>query len=91
MPSTKRPRRPRPGPAAVGQPPHAPGDPLATHTGDPRPVMPHERDESAGATAAQPDPVIEQASRDLAQGQVDTDLRTTPGLDAQRRRKLEPG
>ena len=39
-------------------------------------------------TAATPDPAIEQARRDLAAGQVDTDLRATPGLDAQRRKDL---
>lgn len=91
MPASKPPRRPRPGPAAVGQPPHAPGDAPNDRTTDPRPAMPHERDESAGNTAAQPDPVIRQAAQDLADGQVDTDLRATPGLDAQRRRKSEPG
>lgn len=91
MPKPARPRRPRPGPTAVGQPPHAPGDPLAGHTTDPRPALPHERDEAAGSTAHAPDPVIEQAARDLQAGQVDTDLRATPGLDAARRRKVEPG
>ena len=38
--------------------------------------------------SATPDPAIEQARRDLAAGQVDTDLRATPGLDAQRRKDL---
>ena len=37
------------------------------------------------------DPLIEQAHRDLQQGQVDTDLRNTPGLDAARREQLVPG
>ncbi len=50
--------------------------------------LPHERDQSLHATADQPDPVIEQAHRDLAAGQVDTDLRNTPGLDARRRKQL---
>lgn len=60
--------------------------------------LPHERDQGATpATAAQGqgpgpvDPVIEQALHDLQQGQVDTDLRATPGLDAQRRERLVPG
>lgn len=79
-----------PGPAAVGKPPHAPDVPADECRGE-RPALPHERDESAGDTAAEPDPVIQQAARDLQQGQVDTDLRATPGLDAARRRPHEPG
>ncbi len=39
-------------------------------------------------TAPQPDPVIEQARKDLEKGQVDTDMWATPGLDAQRRERL---
>lgn len=35
-----------------------------------------------------PAAVIEQAKRDLDEGQVDTDLRSTPGLDAEQKRKL---
>lgn len=54
-------------------------------------AMPHERDESAPATAVVPDPVIVQAKRDLDAGMVDTDMRATPGLDAQRRASLVPG
>ena len=46
---------------------------------------------STQATASQPDPVIEQAKRDIDAGQVDTDMRATPGLDADRRKKLVPG
>ncbi len=38
-----------------------------------------------------PDPMIAQAKRDLDSGLVDTDMRATPGLDAQLRRKLVPG
>lgn len=34
------------------------------------------------------DPKIAQAKKDLDAGQVDTDLRETPGLDAQRRKRL---
>ena len=54
-------------------------------------ALPHERDQSTHSTAAQPDPVIVQAKRDIDAGQVDTDLRATPGLDAQRRAQLVPG
>ncbi len=34
---------------------------------------------------------MRQAHRDLEAGLVDTDMRATPGLDAQRRTKLVPG
>ena len=53
--------------------------------------LPHERDESINDTADAPDPVIVQAKRDLDAGMVDTDMRATPGLDAQRRASLVPG
>lgn len=77
----------------TGQPgtvpgPDAPGQPLP---------LPHERDQAAtGAVTGDGgpgpvDPVIRQAHRDLQQGQVDTDLRGTPGLDADRREQLVPG
>lgn len=54
------------------------------------PLMPHERDQIVGQAGRQSRAVMRQASRDLEAGQVDTDLRATPGLDAQRRRKLVP-
>ena len=53
--------------------------------------MPHERDESPHQAAGRTDPRIRRAQQDLAEGQVDTDMRTTPGLDAQRRERLVPG
>ena len=57
--------------------------------GQPDLRLPHERDQSAvDVTAPEPDPVVAQAARDLASGQVDTDLRNQPGLDAERRRDL---
>ena len=40
--------------------------------------------------ATQPDPQIVQAKRDLDAGLVDTDMRATPGLDAERREQLVP-
>ena len=49
-----------------------------------------ERDESLSPDR-KPDPVIEQAKRDLDAGLVDTDMRATPGLDAGRREQLVPG
>ena len=40
--------------------------------------LPHERDETTGARAKDPqDPAIEQAYRDVKSGQADTDLRGT--------------
>lgn len=50
--------------------------------------LPHERDEGSGAVNPKPDKVIEQAKRDLDAGLVDTDMRATPGLDAERRDRL---
>ena len=53
--------------------------------------LPHERDESLGATAPAPDPKMVQAHRDIEAGQVDTDMHATPGLDARRRARMVPG
>lgn len=55
------------------------------------PPLPHERDQMSGTTAAEVDPRIARAHADLEAGQVDTDLRTTPGLDAAARRRKVPG
>lgn len=44
--------------------------------------------DTADLTDEQPSEVIEQAKRDLDAGQVDTDMRSTPGLDADRKKKL---
>lgn len=90
-PSAKRVSRPRPvkGPAAVGKAPLAPGAGAASKgVGLP---LPHERDESTPQVAAKPDPVMVQAHRDLEAGLVDTDMRATPGIDAQRRAAMVPG
>jgi hypothetical protein len=90
-PSTKRASKVRPakGPAAVGKAPLAPGAGTAVKgVGLP---LPHERDESTRSVAAKPDPVMVQAHRDIEAGLVDTDMRATPGLDAQRRAALVPG
>ncbi len=51
----------------------------------------HERDESSDPAAVAPDPVIAQAKRDIDAGMVDTDMRATPGLDAELRARLVPG
>jgi len=55
------------------------------------PSLPHERDQQNSATNPEPDPQVDRAAQDLKQGQVDTDLRATPGLDADRRGKLVKG
>lgn len=74
----------------VGKSPRAPGSKPPSST-DEGLALPHERDQSAGAVAEKPDAVIRQAKRDLDAGQVDTDMRATPGLDAERRDRLVPG
>jgi hypothetical protein len=56
-----------------------------------KPSLPHERDQQKTATNPTPDAQVDQAARDLKQGQVDTDLRATPGLDADRRGDLVKG
>jgi hypothetical protein len=51
----------------------------------------HESDQSTKTTAEVPDPVMAQAKRDIDAGLVNTDMRATPGLDAQLRAHLVPG
>lgn len=53
--------------------------------------LPHERDESTAVAAPATDARAAQAKRDIDAGQVDTDMRATPGLDAKRRARLVPG
>lgn len=48
-------------------------------------AIPHKRDESTDDRAQAPDPMMVQAMRDIDAGLVDTDMHTTPGLDAKRR------
>jgi hypothetical protein len=74
------------GPTRVGTAPVAPGSsPREEGAGLP---LPHERDEAANQVSPVPDPRVAQAKRDLDAGQVDTDLRATPGLDADKRADL---
>ncbi len=56
-----------------------------------KPSLPHERDQQNTSTNPKPDPQVDRAARDLKQGQVDTDLRATPGLDADRRGDMVKG
>lgn len=59
---------------------------------DPKPLaLPHERDESPTGVAAEPDPAMLQAQRDIAAGQVDTDMWATAGANAELRERLVPG
>lgn len=53
--------------------------------------LPHEADQSTHTTAPAPDPAMRQAHQDLQEGQVDTDMRATPGLDAEQRKRYVPG
>lgn len=55
---------------------------------DPDALMPHERDESAHSTDPEPTPVMRRAYQDLKEGQVDTDMHGTPGLDHERKKEL---
>ena len=48
--------------------------------------LPHERDASIDMTAPQPDPVMQQAHRDLKKGLVDTDARAADGTPLSSRR-----
>jgi len=90
-PTQKRTAKGRPGQgtARAGSGPLAPGA-GTTLKGVDLP-LPHERDESTHSVSPTPDPVMVQAHRDIEAGLVDTDMRATPGLDAQRRADLVPG
>lgn len=82
------PEHPGSGPMHVKRSPVAPGAELPD---DDVPRQPHERDQSIDATADEPDPRIVQAKKDLDAGQMDTDMRVQPGLDAERRRQAVGG
>lgn len=75
-------------PGQVGKAPHAPGESDAADASEQGLRLPHERDQSLDATSDAPDPVMRQAHDDIASGQVDTDMRQTPGLDAEQRKKM---
>ncbi|MBL8306282.1 MAG: hypothetical protein JNM33_06275 [Rubrivivax sp.] len=55
------------------------------------PLLPHERDQAKDAVTPHANPIVEQAKHDIDAGLVDTDMRATPGLDAQRRQELVQG
>ncbi len=50
--------------------------------------MPFEQDQSSDSSAEQPHDKMRQAKKDLDAGMVDTDLRNSPGQDAERQREL---
>jgi hypothetical protein len=85
------PLHPGSGPMHVKRAPEAPGAVSAPDTDDEL-KMPHERDQSAeDSTAKKPDAHMVQAKKDLDAGQMDTDMRAVPGLDAERRAKAVGG
>ena len=53
-------------------------------------ALPHERDASSGHVAQEPNPTIKQAKKDLDDGQVDTDMWGTAGLDHARKQQMVP-
>lgn len=63
------------------------GKPFQVKTGKPIkenaiPRQPHERDESPDSQVSETREVIEQAYDDVVSGQVNTDLREAPGVEA---------
>lgn len=97
---TRSPTRPEGGEPAhlLNKPPVAPGTRDANPPSDRDLQLPHERDQSTGSDATggmgsgaagdRQRQVLQQAHQDLKDGQVDTDLRATPGLDAQQRQGM---
>jgi len=80
----------RPGPLVVNMPAARVGTREQTPgAGAPDLRLPHERDQSAIDTApVHTDDRIAQAAKDLAAGQVDTDLHNPGGQDDEQRRRL---
>lgn len=83
----------KPGHPAVPHQPVEPDTPFEEPPEDDQSPLklPHENDEDTDMTDNKPDPKMLQAYRDLKQGQVDTDMRATPGQDAQKRQRDVPG
>lgn len=85
------PLHPGSGPVHVKKTPVAPGS-IPAPDDDEELKMPHERDQSVEeSTADEPDAHMVQAKKDLDAGQMDTDMRAVPGLDAERRAKAVGG
>lgn len=75
----------------VDRTPRAPGSLPPKDEAQDHLELPHEAQQSTHTTTATPDPEIRQAHKDLQEGQVDTDMRATPGLDAEQRKRYVPG
>jgi hypothetical protein len=89
-PAVRRHHRDRSPTTTVGEAPIAPGSGSDSDAG--RDLhLPHENDQRTGETDPQPNDVIRQAKDDIEAGQVDTDMRATPGLDAARRAQMVKG
>lgn len=87
------PDHPGSGPMHVKRTPVAPGSMPTPQEGDEL-KLPHERDQSVSdSTSAigDADPRMLQAKKDLDAGQMDTDMRNVPGVDADRRRDAVGG
>ncbi|WP_212745096.1 hypothetical protein [Hydrogenophaga sp. 2FB] len=78
-------------PHPVDRTPRAPGALPPLDEAQDHLELPHESDQSTHTTAPAPDPAMRQAHKDLKEGQVDTDMRATPGLDAEQRKRYVPG
>ncbi|MDR7150669.1 hypothetical protein J2W49_002632 [Hydrogenophaga palleronii] len=80
-------KKKQPAPAnVVSRTPRAPGS-VPADASEEHLQLPHERDENAEMTGGEIRPVIQQAGKDLERGLVDTDMRATPGLDAEKRQR----
>ena len=96
MSSSKEPQLDQQRHRVLSKGPTAPGQ--ASSKGSDEVQLPHERDESVGGDAtSQPGTgaagenqrrIAGQAAADLEAGQVDTDMRSTPGQDAGQRERL---
>ena len=75
----------------VDRTPRAPGSMPPKDEAQDHLELPHESDQSTHTTASTPDPAMRQAHKDLQEGQVDTDMRATSGLDAEQRKRYVPG
>lgn len=84
------PLHPGSGPVHVKRTPVAPGS-MPTPQTDDELKMPHERDQSTEDSTGPTDPRMLQAKKDLDSGQMDTDMRAVPGMDADRRREAVGG
>lgn len=61
-----------------------------THTGETRPKLPHEQDQTDSSQESEPREVIKQAYKDVQSGQEDTDLRGSRGKREDSVPKNEP-